>query len=376
MFRWEVCSGRWVWRTNKMTLMDVARAAGVSPSTVSRILSGTANVTQETRQRVMVEIKRLNYQPNVLAQGLKLGQSRTIGVLTQEVNSPFFNETVQGIESGFQDSVYDPIFSGGYSYKEEHPSDYSRIVEEKRALDVLRRRRVDALIVIGSSLPDDLILDLSRDMILVMVGRKVLGLEERCIYMDNLQGGFDATQHLLELGHRQIAFITGTAGHPHSLERLQGYQNALEGAGIAFNPHLIIEGDYSEQSGLQAVETLLNNGVHFTALFAANDQMACGARLALYDRGIQVPGDISLIGFDDLSHVKYAIPPLTTIRQPMLEIGQAAARLTLNLLQNLPSPPFNKKLTLVIRKSTAPLAPSLASAHASSLSSSISAISG
>jgi LacI family transcriptional regulator len=335
-----------------MTLMDVARAAGVSPSTVSRILSGTANVTQETRQRVMVEITRLNYQPNVLAQGLKRGQSRTIGVLTQEVNSPFFNETVQGIESGFQDSVYDPIFSGGYSYKEDHPSDYNRSLEEKRALEVLRRRRVDALIVIGSSLPDELILELSEDMILVMVGRKVLGLEERCIYMDNVRGGLEATEHLLELGHRRIAFITGTQGHPHSAERLAGYCMALERAGIPFDPELIIEGDYSEQSGLLAVETLLNKGIVFTAIFAANDQMACGARLALYDRGISVPQEISLIGFDDLSHVKYAIPPLTTMRQPMLEIGQAAARLTLNLLQSLPAPAFNLRPTLIVRKST------------------------
>ncbi|MBC7646395.1 MAG: LacI family DNA-binding transcriptional regulator [Pseudopedobacter sp.] len=340
----EVGCESYVERTkHAMTLTDVARAAGVSPSTVSRILSGTARVTPETRQRVMVEIKRLNYQPNVLAQGLKRGHSRTVGVLTQELNSPFFNETVQGIEYGFEDSGYDPIFSGGHSRKSE----------ERRALDVLRSRRVDALIVVGSFLPDALLLELAKETILVMVGRRVSGLEAQCVFLDNVQGGLDATTHLTTLGHRRIAFVTGNNNHPDSAERFQGYCTALSTAGIPFDPQLVVAGDFGEQSGLMAVDALLSQGVRFTALFAANDQMACGARLALYRRGIRVPDDISLIGFDDLKHVLYAIPPLTTVRQPMLEMGQCAARLALNLLEGKSPPEHTFSPTLVVRESTA-----------------------
>jgi len=326
-----------------MTLTDVARAAGVSPSTVSRILSGTARVTPETRQRVMVEIKRLNYQPNLLAQGLKRGRSHTVGVLTQELNSPFFNETVQGIEYGFEDSGYDPIFSGGHSRKSE----------ERRVLDVLRSRRVDALIVVGSSLPDALLLELAKETVLVVVGRRVVGLEAQCIFLDNVQGGIKATAHLTELGHRRIVFVTGGNNHPDSAERFQGYCTALGAAGILLDPQLVVEGDFNEQSGLMAVDTLLSQGVRFTALFAANDQMACGARLGLYRRGIRVPDDISLIGFDDLKHVLYAIPPLSTIRQPMLEMGQSAARLALNLLEGKYPVHHAFLPTLVVRESTA-----------------------
>ena len=326
-----------------MTLTDVARAAGVSPSTVSRILSGTARVTPETRQRVLEQINRLNYQPNVLAQGLKRGQSHTVGVLTQELDSPFFSATVQGIEYGFEDSGYDPLFSGGHSRKSE----------ERRALEVLSRRRVDALIVVGSSLPDSLLLELSKETVLVVVGRKVPGLESQCIFLQNVLGGREATQHLTRLGHRRIVYITGNSIHPDSLERLQGYREALEAAGIPYDPNLVVEGDYNEQSGLLAVDSLLTQGVRFTALFAANDQMACGARLALFRRGIRVPDDISLIGFDDLKHVVYAIPPLTTMRQPMLEMGQNAARLTLDLLEGKKPPTQNFNATLVVRESTA-----------------------
>ncbi len=291
----------------------------------------------------MDHIQRLKYQPNVLAQGLKRGQSHTVGVLTQELNSPFFSATVQGIEYGFEDSGYDPLFSGGHSRKNE----------ERRALEVLSRRRVDALIVVGSSLPDSLLLELSRETVVVVVGRRVPGLEGQCIFLENVQAGREATQHLIELGHRRIVFVEGFAGHPDNLERLQGYREALEAADIPYDPNLVVEGDFSEQSGLLAVDTLLTRGVRFTALFAANDQMACGARLALFRRGIRVPDDISLIGFDDLKHVLYAIPPLTTMRQPMLEMGQTAARLTLDRLEGKKPPPLTFTASLLVRESTA-----------------------
>ncbi len=326
-----------------VTLTDVARAAGVSPSTVSRILSGTARVTPETRQKVMGEIERLDYQPNILAQGLKRGQSMTVGVLTQELNSPFFDGTVQGIEFGFEDSDYDPIFAGGHSRKSE----------EKRVLEVLGRRRVDAMIIVGGFLPDPLLVELARSTVLVIVGRKVSGLEEQCIYIDNVKGGFDATKHLIDLGHRRIAHITGIPSNLDAIDRFQGYRQALESARIPYDHQLVVEGAYTEQSGLFAVETLLSRGNRFTAVFCANDQMACGARLAFYRRGMRVPDDISLVGFDGLQYVLFAIPPLTTIRQPMFEMGQGAARLTLSLLEGKKPPHITFATPLLVRESTA-----------------------
>ncbi|HEU4740960.1 MAG TPA: substrate-binding domain-containing protein [Meiothermus sp.] len=324
-----------------VTLSDVARAAGVSPSTVSRVINGTARVKPHKRDAVLKAIERLHYHPNILAKGLAQGRSLTIGVITQEISSPFYGEMLKGVEQALEETPYHPIFASGHW----------RADQEEAALKVLVARQIDALVVMDGSVPEDRLLELVKTMPVVVVGRKIPGL--RCLGIDNVRGAYEGTQHLIELGHRRIAHIAGPQSHPDAIDRLKGYQRALEDAGIAFDPALVVEGDYLEPSGLLAVEALLARGALFTAIFAANDQMAYGANVALYRRGIRVPQDVSLVGFDDLPSSSYFTPPLTTVRQPGLEMGWEAARMVLDLLEGRRYTPKTLSTRLMVRESTA-----------------------
>ncbi len=167
---------------------------------------------------------------------------------------------------------------------------------------------------------------------MVVTGRTLKGPGLFSLDFDNFAGGQMATEHLIELGHRRIALITGDPLHPDSNERMRGYRAALDKAGITYDPALVIEGDYSEGSGLSAVERLIEGGRPFTAIFAANDQMASGAVLGLHRKGVRVPQDVSIVGFDDLPTSPYAVPPLSTIHQSSYEQGRLSAQAMLQLL--------------------------------------------
>jgi LacI family transcriptional regulator len=264
-------------------------------------------------------------------------------VVTQEISSPYYGEMLKGVEQALEGTPYHPIFASGHW----------RADQEEAALKVIVSRQVDGLIVMDGSVPEERLLELAQSMPVVVVGRSIPGL--RCLGIDNAQGAYEGTRHLIELGHRRIAHIAGPQSHRDAIERLRGYRRALEGAGLSFDPALVVEGDYLEPSGLLAVEALLARGALFTAIFAANDQMAYGANVALYRRGIRVPHDVSLVGFDDLPSSSYFTPPLTTVRQPGLEMGWEAARLVLALLERHDYTPKPLAARLVVRESTAML---------------------
>ena len=327
--------------SKRITIHDIARQAGVSPSTVSRVLNSTTPVAEDKRTAVTAAIRRLNYRPSLVAQGLARGKSTVIGVLTQDIASPFYGEILRGIEYGLRGSVYHPIFANGNWHLEE----------EHDALEVLRSRQPEAIILLGGLIPDAEILDVADELPLVVVGRLIPGFERYCVRVDDFQGAYMATRHLIELGHRRIAHISGISSHQDTLDRQAGYEQALKEADLPLNPDLIIEGTFQEQSGLMAVETLLVRASPFTAIFAANDQMAYGARLALYRRGIRVPEDVSIVGFDDLPGSAYTTPPLTTVRQPTVEMGIAAAKAVLNLIEDTDLALPNFAPELVIRES-------------------------
>jgi LacI family transcriptional regulator len=326
-----------------VTILDIAQQAGVSPSTVSRILNGTTAVAPDKQAAVMEVIERLNYKPNIVAQGLVRGTSSTVGVLIEQIGSPFYGEILVGIEQGFQGSAYLPLFSSGSWVLED----------ELNMLNVLLSRRVDALIIIFGQIPSERLLEVADGTPLIVVGRDIPGMENHCLVVDNFDAAYKATSYLIEMGHTRIAHISGLATHADAQLRREGYCRALVDAGLKVNHDLIIEGDYREHSGVLAVETLFTNRARapFSAIFTANDQMALGARLALYRRGIRVPDDISLVGFDDLFSVAYVTPPLTTVRQPAREIGYTAAQAVLTLLAgNEPRlPRFSTEL--IIRES-------------------------
>ncbi|RMH01648.1 MAG: LacI family DNA-binding transcriptional regulator [Chloroflexi bacterium] len=332
---------------NKVTILDIAKRANVSPSTVSRVLRNSASVAPGKREAVMKAVAELGYRPNIFAQSLASGQSMTIGVLTQNFGSPFYDGILEGILLGLDGSEYWPLFADGRWQTEI----------ELRGLDFLLQRRVDGIILVGGQIPEERLRKVAKEIPVIAVARELKTMPENCIYLKNFEAAYQATQYLLEMGHRDIAHITATVPYLDSvddiLQRLRGYEQALRDAGLEPDPRLIVEGNLQQQSGVLAVEMLLARGRPFSAIFAANDQMAFGARLALYRRGIRVPEDVSLVGFDDESSAAYMVPPLTTVRQPSILMGQEAAKAMLALLneQSPKLPVFEGEL--VIRESVA-----------------------
>jgi LacI family transcriptional regulator len=326
------------------TLEDIAREAGVSPSTVSRVLTGSKRVADDKRALVLAAINRHGYRPNPVARGLVRGRSMTIGVLMQDISSPFFARMVSGIEQGLDHAAYRPMFASTH-WRSENPQ------TEIASLRLLLERRVDGMIVLASSIPDSVLLEVAAQVPLVVVARRVPGIEDQCLSIDNVEAAYRATRYLLGLGHTRIAQLGGTENHPDALDRLEGYRRALAEAGIEFDTQLVVDGDFTEESGVSSVERLLARGERFSAIFAANDQMAYGAMLSLFNHGYRIPTDISLVGFDDQFLSAYTLPPLTTVRQPSFEMGQAAAEGMLRLLSNEPPQLPRFPADLVIRKS-------------------------
>jgi LacI family transcriptional regulator len=328
----------------KPTITDIASHANVSKSTVSRVLNGTTPVHDDKRKAVEDAMKEMNFEPNVFARGLASGQSLTIGLVTQNIGSPTYDSIAQGVLFSLSDSRFSPIFADGQWQPDI----------EMKAVETLMGRKVDGLILVGSCLPRQELDQLKEALPVMLVAQHIEDESWRghCLYIDNEQGGYDATKHLLELGHRNIAHITGIKDQQDSIHRLNGYRRALIEAGIEIDEGLICEGQFDGNSGVMAIETLLLRGKSFSAIFAANDMMAFGARLSLYRRGIRVPEDVSVIGFDDRAEAAFATPPLTTIRQPAHEMGVAAADALVKLIDEKPYdlPVFHAEI--VVREST------------------------
>ena len=304
------------------TIGQVAQAAGVSASTVSRVLNGTAVVSETKKRAIDDAIAALGFVPNPIARGLAGGRTFSVGVVTQALDSPFYGTAMRGIEDELLPGGYNALFVSGH---------WNAAVES-RSIEVLRSRRVDGIIVLTGRLTDPVLKAYARTQPLVVTGRTLKAPGLFAMNFDNFEGGRLATQHLIQLGHRRIAFIAGDSDHPDATERLRGYRAALDQAGIGFEPALVVPGEYIELSGLLAVDRLLGTGQRFSAIFAANDQMAIGAALGLQRRSLRVPDDVSIVGFDDLPTSQYAIPPLTSVQQPAYELGRLAAQAMLQLL--------------------------------------------
>ena len=326
-----------------VTLLMVAQAAGVSASTVSRILNGTAVVSEDKKKAVDQAIARLGFVPNPVARGLAGGRTLSVGVVTQSIDSPFYGVALRGIEDELDRAGYSPMFVSGHW----------NASEEARCIDVLRSRRVDGIIVLTGRLSDAALERTAKALPVVATGRRLEAPNLFSLDFDNFEGARLATEHLIALGHRRIAFIAGNAEHPDANERLRGYKAGLQAAGIPFDAGLVASGLFHEESGMLAAERLLDTRQRFTALFAANDQMALGACLVLQRRGLRVPQDVSVMGFDDLSMSRYSNPPLSTIHHPAYELGQGAAAAMLCLIRGekpsftLPGP------RVIARESTA-----------------------
>ncbi len=322
----------------KSTIDDIARFAKVSKSTVSRVLNDTTPVAKDKRKAVLAAVKKLDFQPNQFARGLAGGLSMTIGIVTQNIGSPFYDSVTSGVIKGLDATGYTPLIVDGQW----------DVDIEKAAVQTLLGRQVDGLVIVGGSMTETDLEKIRSQRPTFMVARELDDWSGSCAFVNNYQAAYDVTRYLIEQGHREIAHITGIIGHQDAIKRREGYAAALADCGIQLDEQRIFEGNFSGQSGILAIETFLIRGARFSAVFAANDEMAFGARLALSRRNIRVPEDVSLVGFDDQPLSAFMTPPLTTVAQPALEMGVAAAQAIVQRLKNKPFtlPVFPARLVL------------------------------
>ncbi len=308
------------------TIKDVSRLANVSISTVSRVINKSANVNPEKAQAVRDAMKQLNFMPNSFAQALVNKRSNCIGVLVGDLcGGPFFAQMMRGIESVIlPENKYVMVMSGNH--------DHDR---EKNSIEALMLRRCDALIIHSKALSDDELVEFAQSGIpMVFANREVASLEHHSVWVDISAGMAEAVRYLIKQGHRKIAYIcSDDASFADEQDRLNGYKKALEEAGIPFDANLVSGAFPDENGGYKAIESLMMRDAGFTAYVAYNDAMAVGALSALADNNINVPGQVSAIGYDDNPITNYIKPRLTTVRYPIEEVGKKAAALALSLLE-------------------------------------------
>lgn len=331
-------------RGGRPTMADIARRAGVSVSTVSRALAGSPLVATELRGRIARIAGESDYVVNQVARGLRLQRSRQILIILPTIANPFFAEVVLGVEEAAQARGHG-VLVGNTSGSAERAAALARN---------LLTGAVDGLILLMGRIPDSLS-DLAARERVVAISEKVPDLDVPTVSINNAAAAHEATAHLVGLGHRRIAHIAGRAGSNVATQRIVGYRSALAAAGLPVRDEMIVAGDFSVASGEAAMGRLLDLDSPPSAVFCAGDEMAVGAINAAIARGLRVPGDLSVVGFDDLPIASAFNPRLTTIHQPRREMGRAAAELLIDHIEDKSRPAPSRQLPhrLVVRASTA-----------------------
>jgi LacI family transcriptional regulator len=328
------------------SIYEVARHAGVSVATVSRVLNGKGPVRPQTRLQVMTAVAALGYVPHSAARSLSTRRTMVIGVVLPDMHGAFFSELVRGIDRAARGAGYHLLVSGSHSDPEEAAA----------ALQALHGR-VDGLILMTPGLEvASLRASLPRRGPVVLLNDDGGHDRHDSLRIDNRQGARLAVAYLLDLGHRSIAFLAGPAANTDAAERLLGYREALAAAGIAADERLELLGDFTEESGMRCAARLALLRPRPTAVFAANDAMAIGCLAGLRERGLAVPADVSLVGFDDVPIARYLTPALTTVHVPIAELGRRAMRCVLDAIEQGSTRPITRAViapTLAIRASAA-----------------------
>ncbi|MBS3791664.1 LacI family DNA-binding transcriptional regulator [Candidatus Bipolaricaulota bacterium] len=303
---------------DEVTIMDVAEAAGVSPSTVSRVINDSAPVSESTRSKVVKAVDDLGYRPNKFAHALRKQTSEVFGVIVPDISNPFFSTLIRGAEDRF------------------HENDLSLIIcdtkgeldKEQRNVEMLIKERVDGAIVTSAEGEVDGIYRLFEEGIpVIAVDREPTSREITAVLTDDEGSGVQATQHLMEKGCRRIGFIRGPSGISTAEKRFAGYRKSLEESGKTFKPELVAQGDFTFEGGKRAFEELVRlNGREELpdGIVVANDMMAVGVIRKAEELGIEVPEDLAIVGFDDILLSRLINPPLTTVSAPTYEMGQIA----------------------------------------------------
>ena len=328
-------------------MKDVAERARVSVSTVSHVLNGTRKVAEGTRVGVLAAVEELGYRPNLLAKGLKTRRTYTLGLLIPDIQNPFFTSVVRGVE--------DVALSRGYhlflcNTDEDAGREDEYVVE-------LAKKGVDGLMVAPSASRAERAGRLrSEGVPFVFVDRRVEGVEADVVGVDNRAGMRLVAEHLVGMGHRRVGMVSGPLDKASGRERYEGLKGALEELGSGLEDRLVRFGDFKTAGGREGARGLMDLGTPPTAIVAANNQMTLGALLEIEGRGLRVPEDVSVVGFDDPEWAPLVSPPLTAVAQPTYEMGVRAAGLLLDRIEGVPEAPARSVLLepwLVVRGSVA-----------------------
>lgn len=332
---------------NNVTIIDVAREADVSYATVSRVINNGDHVKPEKRERVLRAMAKLGFSVNQQARSLRGGRSNTIGLLVRDLGTGYVGELVRGIDSELDEAGYDLMLH----------TTHRRKSKEATYVTTLTRGLADGLLLILPRNPEAYMESLrNRRFPFVLIDHQGIDDKGPAVGATNRQGGLDATRHLIQLGHRRIGFITGRPEMGCSQDRLAGYKTALAEAELPVDLDLIREGDFHQPRGYIAASELLALPDPPTAIFAANDVSAFGVMESVRDHGKRIPNDISIVGFDDIPQAGQVHPPLTTVRQPLEQMGRTAAKMLLELFADPERRPEKIELPteLIVRDSTKP----------------------
>ncbi|XXD08450.1 LacI family DNA-binding transcriptional regulator [Klebsiella sp. R445] len=296
------------------TMLEVAKRAGVSKATVSRVLSGNGYVSQDTKDRVFQAVAESGYRPNLLARNLATKKSQTLGLVVTNTlyHGVYFSELLFHVARMAEDKGRQLILADG-----KHSAE-----EEREAIQYLLDLRCDAIIIYPRFLSVDQMDDIveNHTQPIMVLNRRLRRNASHCVWSDQKASALAAVEKLIARGHRDIAFITGSLDSPTGIERLSGYKDALAQHGIALNNDLIVEGKWTPETGAAGVETLRQRDVRYSALVASNDDMAIGAMKQLHLQGIKVPEEVSVIGFDDIVLAPYMVPALSSVKVPVTEM--------------------------------------------------------
>jgi LacI family transcriptional regulator len=313
--------------SNHVTMADVAREAGVSSMTVSRVINNKGDVSPETRRRVLEVVERLGYRPSSIARGLATRRTGTIGLVVPDVSNPFFADVAFGVEQLAYAEGYNVFLCN----TEEDPQ------HELAVLHSLEEKRVDGLILCSSRLGEDELRDVvAEHFSVVLVNRCLVGQPVRSVVLDDQAGGQMATRHLLEAGHRAIGFLSGPEVSHSGRQRAKGYRAALANFGLPYYPDWVQPCFPEVEGGYQASCDLLRMHPELSALFCYNDLVAVGVLQACAELGRRVPGDLAVVGYDDIRLAALVTPPLTTCRVPRYDLGAEAMRLLLVQITDCP----------------------------------------
>lgn len=328
------------------TISDVAKHAGVSPITVSRVINNSGYISQKTREQVEAAVAKVGYIPNKVARGLRLKRTYTLALIITDITNPFFTTLARGVEDAASGGEYSVIFCN---------TDESEAKEHKY-LHLMLQQQVDGVILVPArSKPDSIRYVQQRQIPIVVVDRRIPGMNTDIVRCDSEEGAYRLVQLLLDLGHRRIAMLNGTEGVSTADDRLLGYQRAMQDSGSKSDTNWVFSGSFTVASGYEMARQALTLIPRPTAVFAANNFIAIGALKALQGQGLRVPEDIAVVGFDDLPLNLALFPFLTVALQPVYEMGQQATRLLLDRLAGTAPEQYQELILpteLIVRQSS------------------------